>query len=55
MNAATNVKKRWNYCNTLCDDGMRCDDYVGRLSCTQFLTMAAECNRPLSDQASPTK
>jgi type I restriction enzyme M protein len=50
---STLVRKLWNYCNVLRDDGMSYGDYVEQLTYLLFLKMADERSRPPYNQASP--
>jgi type I restriction enzyme M protein len=40
------VKKLWNYCDILRDDGLSYGDYVEQLTFLLFLKMADEQSRP---------
>ena len=46
MNSATLVKKLWNYCIVLRDDGTNYGDYVKQLTYLLFLKVADERSRP---------
>jgi type I restriction enzyme M protein len=46
MTSAEGVKKLWNYCNVLRDDGMSYGDYVEQLTYLLFLKMADERTKP---------
>lgn len=45
MNSATIVRKVWNYCNILRDDGLSYGDYVEQLTFLLSLKMADEQSR----------
>src|SRR6266853_2080612 len=53
MNSATIVKKLWNYCSVLRDDGMSYGDYVEQLTYLLFLKMADERAGAPYNQKSP--
>jgi type I restriction enzyme M protein len=53
VNPSTIVKKLWNYCNVLRDDGMSYGDYVEQLTYLLFLKMADERSRPPYKQSNP--
>src|ERR1043166_6816091 len=46
------VKKLWNYCNVLRDDGLSYGDYVEQLTYLLFLKMAHERTQPPFNQPS---
>ena len=52
MPSSTNVKKLWNCCNVLRDDGMSYGDYVEQLTYLLFLKMADERTKPPYNQPS---
>src|SRR5215210_6936515 len=47
------VRKLWNYCNLLKDDGLSYGDYVEQLTYLLFLKMVDEQTRPPYNRPSP--
>jgi type I restriction-modification system DNA methylase subunit len=51
--SSTLVKKLWNYCNILRDDGLSYGDYVEQLTFLLFLKMANDQAKPPFNKLSP--